>query len=51
MLPEIIAALTFDASVKAYPGGNLVCAAMAGGAPMLLAGALAQWVDKKSVPA
>jgi maltose/moltooligosaccharide transporter len=51
VLPEIIAALTFGPMVKHFLGGNLVYAVMAGGAFMLLAAALAQWVDEKPVPA
>jgi maltose/moltooligosaccharide transporter len=47
VLPEIIAALTFGPLVKHLLGGNLVYAVMAGGVFMLLAAALAQWVDEK----
>jgi maltose/moltooligosaccharide transporter len=47
VLPEIIAALTFGPLVKNFLGGNLVYAVMAGGVFMLLAAALAQWVDEK----
>ncbi len=43
-LPEILAALTFGPLVKNLLGGNLVHAVMAGGAFMLLAALLAQWV-------
>jgi maltose/moltooligosaccharide transporter len=49
VLPEIIAALTFGPVVKNFLGGNLVYAVMAGGVFMLLAAALAQWVDEKPV--
>ncbi len=49
VLPEILAALTFGPLVKNLLGGNLVHAVMAGGAFMLLAGMLTQWV--KEVPA
>lgn len=51
VLPEIIAALTFGPLVKNWLGGNLVWAVMAGGVFMLLAAALAQWVDEKPVAA
>jgi maltose/moltooligosaccharide transporter len=44
VLPEILAALTFGPLVKNYLGGNLVHAVMAGGAFMLLAAVLTQWV-------
>jgi maltose/moltooligosaccharide transporter len=44
VLPEILAALTFGPLVKNLLGGNLVHAVMAGGAFMLLAALLAQWV-------
>jgi maltose/moltooligosaccharide transporter len=47
VLPEIIAALTFGPIVKNFLDGNLVYAVMAGGVFMLLAAALAQWVDEK----
>jgi maltose/moltooligosaccharide transporter len=47
VLPEIIAALTFGPLVKDFLGGNLVYAVMAGGVFLLLAAALAQWVDEK----
>src|SRR5208282_4020412 len=47
VLPEILAALTFGPLVKNLLGGNLVHAVMAGGVFMLLAAALAQWVDEK----
>jgi maltose/moltooligosaccharide transporter len=47
VLPEIIAALTFGPLVKHFLGGNLVHAVMAGGVFMLLAAALAQWVDEE----
>jgi len=49
VLPEIIAALTFGPIVKNWLGGNLVYAVMAGGVFMLMAAALAQWVDEKPV--
>jgi maltose/moltooligosaccharide transporter len=49
VLPEIIAALTFGPLVKNFLGGNLIYAVMAGGVFMLLAAALAQWVDEKPV--
>jgi maltose/moltooligosaccharide transporter len=48
VLPEIIAALTFGPLVKNFLGGNLVYAVMAGGVFLLLAAALAQWVDEKA---
>jgi maltose/moltooligosaccharide transporter len=48
VLPEIIAALTFGPLVKNFLGGNLVHAVMAGGVFLLLAAALAQFVDEKS---
>jgi maltose/moltooligosaccharide transporter len=51
VLPEIIAALTFGPLVKNFLGGNLVYAVMAGGVFMLLAAALAQWVDEKPASA
>lgn len=51
VLPEIIAALTFGPIVKNFLGGNLVYAVMAGGVFMLLAAALAQWVDEKPATA
>jgi len=51
VLPEIIAALTFGPLVKNWLGGNLVHAVMAGGVFMLLAAALAQWVDEKPASA
>jgi len=51
VLPEIIAALTFGPLVKHLLGGNLVYAVMAGGVFMLLAAALAQWVDEQPVRA
>ncbi len=51
VLPEIIAALTFGPLVKNFLGGNLVYAVMAGGVFMLVAAALAQWVEEKPVPA
>lgn len=44
VLPEILAALTFGPIVKNYLHGNLVHAVMAGGACMLIAALLAQWV-------
>ncbi len=47
VLPEIIAALTFGPLVKNFLGGNLVHAVMAGGVFMLIAAALAQFVDEK----
>jgi maltose/moltooligosaccharide transporter len=47
VMPEIIAALTFGPIVKNFLHGNLVYAVMAGGVFMLLAAALAQWVDEK----
>jgi hypothetical protein len=37
--------------VKNFLGGNLVYAVMAGGVFMLLAAALAQWVDEKPATA
>jgi len=46
VLPEIIAALTFGPLVKNCLGGNLVYAVMAGGVFMLIADALAQFVDE-----
>jgi maltose/moltooligosaccharide transporter len=49
VLPEIIAALTFGPLVDKLLGGNLVHAVMAGGVFMLIAAALAQWVDEKPV--
>jgi maltose/moltooligosaccharide transporter len=51
VLPEIIAALTFGPLVKNLLGGNLIYAVMAGGVFMLLAAALAQWVDEKPAAA
>jgi maltose/moltooligosaccharide transporter len=48
VLPEIIAALTFGPLVKQLLGGNLVYAVMAGGAFMLIAAALAQWVPAET---
>jgi maltose/moltooligosaccharide transporter len=51
VLPEIIAALTFGPLVKHLLGGNLVHAVMAGGVFLLLAAALAQWVDEKPASA
>ena len=51
VLPEIIASLTFGPLVKNLLGGNLVHAVMAGGVFMLLAAALAQWVDEKPASA
>jgi maltose/moltooligosaccharide transporter len=48
VLPEIIAALTFGPLVKHLLGGNLVYAVMAGGAFMLLAAVLAQWVPAET---
>ena len=45
----LAAALTFGPLVKNYLGGNLIYAVMAGGVFMLLAAALAQWVDEKPV--
>jgi maltose/moltooligosaccharide transporter len=47
VLPEILAALTFGPLVKNFLGGNLIYAVMAGGVFMLLAAALAQWVNEK----
>lgn len=44
VLPEILAALTFGPLVKNLLRGNLVHAVMIGGAFMLLAALLAQWV-------
>ncbi len=44
VLPEILAALTFGWLVKHLLAGNLVHAVMVGGAFMLLAAVLAQWV-------
>jgi maltose/moltooligosaccharide transporter len=44
VLPEILAALTFGPLVKHLLGGNLVHAVMAGGAFLLFAALLAQWV-------
>jgi maltose/moltooligosaccharide transporter len=44
VLPEILAALTFGPLVKHLLGGNLVYAVMAGGAFMLLAALLVQFV-------
>jgi len=44
VLPEILAALTFGPIVKHWLGGNLVFAVMAGGAFMVLAAVLTQWV-------
>ena len=51
VLPEILAALTFGPLVKNFLGGNLVHAVMAGGAFMLLAALLAQWVEEKPATA
>ena len=51
VLPEILTALTFGPIVKHWLGGNLVWAVMAGGVFMLLAAALAQWVDEKPATA
>ncbi|MGO8699356.1 MAG: MFS transporter [Limisphaerales bacterium] len=51
VLPEIIAALTFGPIVKSWLGGNLVYAVMAGGLFLLLAAALAQFVEEKPAPA
>jgi maltose/moltooligosaccharide transporter len=51
VLPEIIAALTFGPLVARLLGGNLVHAVMAGGVFLLLAAALAQWVDEKPATA
>jgi maltose/moltooligosaccharide transporter len=45
VLPEILAALTFGPLVKNLLGGNLIHAVMAGGVFMLIAAALAQWVE------
>jgi maltose/moltooligosaccharide transporter len=47
VLPEILAAVTFGPLVQHLLGGNLVYAVMAGGVCMLVAAALAQWVDEK----
>jgi maltose/moltooligosaccharide transporter len=44
VLPEILAALTFGPLVKNALGGNLVHAVMAGGALMLVAAVLTQWI-------
>lgn len=44
VLPEILAALTFGPLVEHVLHGNLVHAVMAGGAFLLLAAALTQWV-------
>ena len=44
VLPEILAALTFGWLVKHLLGGNLVHAVVVGGAFMLFAALLAQWV-------
>jgi maltose/moltooligosaccharide transporter len=44
VLPEILASLTFGPLVKHLLGGNLVHAVMVGGAFVLLAALLAQWV-------
>ncbi len=46
VLPEILAALTFGPLVKNFLGGNLVHAVMAGGVFLLIAAALAQFVDE-----
>lgn len=46
VIPEILAALTFGPIVKHWLGGNLVYAVMVGGACMLIAAALAQWVKE-----
>jgi maltose/moltooligosaccharide transporter len=51
VLPEIIAALTFGPLVKNFLGGNLVYAVMAGGAFMLVAALLVQWVNEKPAAA
>jgi maltose/moltooligosaccharide transporter len=51
VIPEILAALTFGPLVKNYLHGNLVFAVMAGGAFMLLAAVLAQWVREKPISA
>lgn len=45
VLPEILAALTFGPLVKHLLGGHLVHAVMAGGVFMIIAAALAQWVQ------
>lgn len=45
VLPEILAALTFGPLVKNLLGGHLVHAVMAGGVFMIIAAALAQWVQ------
>jgi maltose/moltooligosaccharide transporter len=44
VLPEILAALTFGPLVKHLLHGNLIHAVMAGGAFMIIAALLAQWV-------
>jgi maltose/moltooligosaccharide transporter len=49
VLPEILAALTFGPLVRNLLGGNLIYAVMAGGAFMLLAAALVQFVKESPV--
>ncbi len=51
VLPEILAALTFGPLVKSLLGGNLVHAVMAGGAFMLIAAVLVQFVQEVHDPA
>ena len=46
VIPEILAALTFGPIVKHWLGGNLVHAVMVGGACMLIAAVLTQWVKE-----
>lgn len=48
VIPEIIAALTFGPLVKHWLGGNLVYAVMLGGACMLAAAILTQFVKESS---
>jgi maltose/moltooligosaccharide transporter len=50
VLPEILAALTFGPLVKHLLGGNLVHAVMAGGAFMLIAAVMTQWVKPAPAP-
>jgi len=46
VIPEILAALTFGPIVKHWLGGNLVQNEIVGGGCMLIAAALAQWVQE-----
>src|SRR6478736_372846 len=46
VVPEILAALTFGPIVKHWLGGNLVHAVMVGGACLIVAAVLAQWVKE-----